>query len=62
MIEDIITTGAQAIRAAQLIVEAGATVDTILAVVDREEGGAEKIAEAGFSLRALFGRGDLGLR
>jgi orotate phosphoribosyltransferase len=61
VIEDIITTGAQAIRAARLIVEAGAIVDTILAVVDREEGGAEKIEEAGFGLRSLFGRRDLGL-
>ena len=62
VIEDIITTGAQAIRAAGLIAEAGATIETILAVVDREEGGAEAIADAGFRLRCLFGRRDLGLR
>jgi orotate phosphoribosyltransferase len=61
VVEDVITTGAQAIRAAQLVVEAGAVVDAIIAVVDREQGGAEKIAAAGFSLRALFGRADLGL-
>lgn len=62
VVEDIITTGAQAIRAARLVVEAGATVETILAVVDREEGGAEAIADAGFRLRSLFGRRDLALR
>ena len=62
VVEDIITTGAQALRAARLIVEAGATVEAILAVVDREEGGAEAITDAGFELRSLFGRRDLGLR
>jgi orotate phosphoribosyltransferase len=62
VVEDVITSGAQAIKAAQLVAAAGAIPTAILAVVDREEGGAEKIAAASFELRALFTRADLGLR
>jgi orotate phosphoribosyltransferase len=61
VVEDVITTGAQAIRAARLAREAGAEVLAIVAVVDREEGGVAKIQEAGFALRSLFGKQDLGL-
>jgi orotate phosphoribosyltransferase len=61
VIEDVITTGAQAIKAAELIREAGATVGAIVAVVDRDQGGAAEIARAGFELRALFGRRELGI-
>jgi orotate phosphoribosyltransferase len=61
VVEDVITTGAQAIQAANLVRDEGATVLAIVAVVDREQGGAEKIAEAGYPLRALLGRADLGL-
>ncbi len=61
MIEDVLTTGAQAIRAGQKVVQAGAQVLALLAVIDREQGGPENIAKAGFQARALFRRQDLGL-
>jgi len=61
VIEDVITSGTQAIKAARAIVAAGAVVGGIVAVVDREQGGAATIAEAGFALNALFGREELGI-
>ncbi|MGZ9160183.1 MAG: orotate phosphoribosyltransferase [Candidatus Limnocylindrales bacterium] len=62
VVEDVITSGAQAIRAARLVTDAGASVSAIIAVVDRDEGGAAKIEDAGFVLSSLFTRADLGLR
>jgi len=61
VVEDVITTGTQAIRAAQQMLEAGASVDGILAVIDRSQGGTEAIAAAGFRFTALFDRAALGV-
>lgn len=59
LVEDILTTGTQAIDAAQVLQAAGARVLFILGVVDREEGAQENIAAAGFQLQALFTRREL---
>ena len=59
VIEDVITTATQAIRAAQRVTAAGATVVGILGVIDREQGGPENIAAAGFDFHALFTNADL---
>jgi orotate phosphoribosyltransferase len=61
VVEDILTTGAAAVRAADTIREAGAHVLKILAVVDREEGAAQTIAAAGYEYEPLFRRSDLGV-
>jgi orotate phosphoribosyltransferase len=61
VIEDVVSTAAQAIRAAQQLARAGGQVLAILAVIDREQGGAENIAAAGYQFRALFGKADVGL-
>ncbi len=61
LVEDVVTSGAQAIKAAVHLVEAGAIVDRIVAVVDREQGGRAAMAEAGFELSALFTRTELGI-
>jgi orotate phosphoribosyltransferase len=61
VVEDVVTSGAQAIRAAQAVVDAGASVLAIIAVIDRGQGGPEAIAEAGFDFRALFDREQLGV-
>jgi orotate phosphoribosyltransferase len=61
LVEDVVTSGAQAIKAARHLLEAGAEVDRIVAVVDREEGGRAAMAEAGFDLAALFTRTELGI-
>lgn len=53
VVEDVITTGGSALRAASAIGEAGGTIVGVLAVVDREEGGREAIEQAGFPVVSL---------
>lgn len=53
VIEDVITTGGSALKAAAAIHAAGATILGVLALVDREEGGREAIESAGYVVRAL---------
>jgi orotate phosphoribosyltransferase len=53
VVEDVITTGASALRAAETIRNAGGQVVGVLAVVDREEGGREALESAGLQVRAL---------
>jgi orotate phosphoribosyltransferase len=53
VIEDVITTGGSALRAAEAIQRAGATVSGVLALVDREEGGRVALESAGFSVICL---------
>ena len=54
VLEDVVTTGAQSVRAAQAVRQAGAAVLAILAVIDRHEGGREGIEGAGFQFHALY--------
>lgn len=53
VIEDVITTGGSALKAAAAIGAAGGEVLGVLALVDREEGGRESIEQAGYEVRAL---------
>ena len=61
VVEDVLTTGSEAIRSATALRDFGAHVVEILGVVDREEGAAANIAAAGFGFRALFSKRSLGL-
>ncbi len=61
LVEDIATTGGQVIEAANVIRDLGATVERIVAVVNRGEGAAENIAEAGFTFESLLTNKDLRL-
>ena len=57
LVEDVVTTGTQAVRTARNLVEAGTEVVTIVAVLDRrEENGGEL---GGFPFRALLRMDDL---
>jgi orotate phosphoribosyltransferase len=53
VVEDVITTGGSALRAAEAIRAAGGQIVGVLAVVDREEGGREAIEAAGMPVVAL---------
>ncbi|MFB6074239.1 MAG: orotate phosphoribosyltransferase [Haloarculaceae archaeon] len=53
VLEDIATTGQSAVDAAEALREAGAVVERVLVVVDREEGASENLAEHGLELDAL---------
>lgn len=53
IIEDVITTGASALKAAEVLRAHGAAVLGVLALVDREEGGKEAIQAAGYRVESL---------
>ena len=54
ILEDVITTGGSAIKAANKIIDAGFTVERIVSIVDRQEGGKDVIIDAGFESISLF--------
>lgn len=54
VVEDVVTTGDSALRAIQVVEESGARVLGVLAVVDREEAGRERLERAGYALVSLF--------
>jgi orotate phosphoribosyltransferase len=59
VLEDIATTGRSALDAVEALREAGAVVDRVLVVVDREEGGRELLADHGVELEALVSASEL---
>jgi len=59
IIEDVVTTGTQAIRAARKLADAGAVVNGVVVVLDREEGGEERLGDAGLRYLPLFRKRDL---
>ena len=59
VVEDVVTTGESALRAVEAVRAEGGRVIGVLAVVDREEGGRERIETEGLSLVALFGATEL---
>jgi len=61
VVEDVITTGGSALEAIAAIETEGGKVVGVLAVVDRDEGGKEKIEETGFGVRSLVSLSDLDL-
>mgnify|MGYP001627052387 FL=1 len=52
-LEDIATTGRSAVDAVEALREAGAVVNRVLVVVDREEGARELLADHDVTLEAL---------
>ncbi|MEF8822289.1 MAG: orotate phosphoribosyltransferase, partial [Halovenus sp.] len=54
VLEDIATTGQSAIDAVEALRDAGAVVDRVLVVVDREEGAAENLAKHDIELQSLL--------
>jgi len=59
LVEDIATTGGQVLEAAKLIRQVGASVERIVAVIDRQEGARENIESAGLAFESLFTKADL---
>jgi orotate phosphoribosyltransferase len=53
VVEDVVTSGSSALRAIEAVRDAGGEVVGVVALVDRHEGGTEKLKAAGFSLVAL---------
>ncbi|MGA7279503.1 MAG: orotate phosphoribosyltransferase [Desulfocapsaceae bacterium] len=59
LIEDVVTTGGTLLKVIERVEEAGFSVGLVVTVVDRQEGGAENLARAGYPLKALFTRAAL---
>jgi len=59
VLEDVATTGQSAADAVAALREAGARVDRVLVVVDREEGAAARLADRDVELEALVTASDL---
>ena len=59
VVEDVVTTAGQVIESARELRERGAQIETVLCVVDREAGGADRLAEQGLQLRSLFTMAEL---
>lgn len=54
VVEDVTTTGGSAMKAVEVLREAGADIAFVLTMVDREEGAAETFKQAGLDFRSLF--------
>jgi orotate phosphoribosyltransferase len=58
LLEDVVTTGGSSLKAVETLKAVGAVVVGIIALVDRQEGGAETIRAAGLPLVTLSTRAD----
>ena len=54
IIEDVVTTGASALKAVERLREAGYVVNDIFALVDRQQGGEELYAKEGLNFKPIF--------
>ena len=59
LIEDVVTTGGTLIKVIDRVETQGFKVGLIITVVDRQEGGAELLASAGYPMKAIFTRQEL---
>ncbi|MFC7204771.1 orotate phosphoribosyltransferase [Haloferax namakaokahaiae] len=59
VLEDIATTGQSAVDAVEALRDAGAVVDRVIVVVDRQEGAEELLAEHNIELQSLLTADDL---
>ncbi len=61
VVEDTVTTGETLLNAIAAAEAAGARVVKVLALVDRQEGGGERLRRAGYDFEPLFTAEELGL-
>jgi orotate phosphoribosyltransferase len=59
LLEDVVTTGGTLLKTIERVEDAGFTVGLVTTLVDRQEGGAEALARAGYPLEAIFTREEL---
>ena len=59
VVDDSVTTGGSLLAAARAVEDFGAEVVGVLALVDREEGARELLAEAGYDFRPVFAAREL---
>ena len=59
LVEDVVTSGGAVLDALGVLRADGASIDTVVCVIDREQGGTENFAKDGLAMRALFTMTDL---
>jgi len=59
VLEDVVTTGQSAMKAVERLRAAGYSVDRVISLVDRQQGGAEFYAAAGLQFESVFTIADL---
>lgn len=60
-VEDVATTGGQALEAVGVLRSLGADVAAVVAVIDRQEGARQNVEAAGVRFESLFTKSDLGI-
>jgi orotate phosphoribosyltransferase len=59
IVEDVVTSGGQILSSCAELRRAGAIVEHVICVIDRQAGGTEALAAAGLELRSLFTKSEL---
>lgn len=59
IVEDVVTSGGQILESCEELRRAGAIVEHVVCVIDRQAGGTEALAAAGLEFRSLFTKRDL---
>lgn len=59
IVEDVVTSGGSALSAAQVVEAAGGRIQGVFTLVDREQGGRERLLEGGYRLLAIFTASEL---
>jgi len=61
LVEDVTTTGTSSLQVVDTVQQAGGIIVSVLAVLDREQGAAQRFAERGIRFLPIFRLSDLGL-
>jgi orotate phosphoribosyltransferase len=61
VVEDVTTTGGSALKAVEALRAAGAKIDHVVTIVDREEGAEESFAAAGITLHPLYRKSEFAI-
>lgn len=59
MLEDVVTTGGSLLLACERVAACGLHIAAVSCILDREEGGRQALAEAGYNLLSLYTRQEL---
>lgn len=58
VLEDVVSTGGSVIKACKSVEAAGMEVLSVFCILNREEGGVEALAEAGYPVQSIFTRSE----
>jgi orotate phosphoribosyltransferase len=61
IVEDVVTTGGSSLQAIERVEAIGLKVQKVIAIIDRQEGGAENFAQRGYAFASLLTIRDFGL-